>query len=64
MSLTLDQEDHLMGILGNGSYGKLTEWENNFLASVASDYEIKGVDIWISPKMWVILERIESKQKR
>ena len=61
MPLTPDQEAKLEEVLQLAENEKLNTWEQNFLTELAGKYEEFGVDVIISSKMWVILDRIDDK---
>ena len=64
MPLTPDQEEVLSGILERASNTKLNEWETKFIGDMTGTYEKVGADMFLSPKQWAALERIDEKVQR
>lgn len=63
MSLTMDQEDRLQGLLNdiNGYRSKLSGWDLTFFDDQLKRFEEHGATISLSPKQWAQLERIHGK---
>ncbi len=63
MTLHKKEAERLDEILSSAvdAEDNLNEWENGFIAKLVDHREAHGDDIYVSPKMWAVLETIEEK---
>lgn len=60
--ITLEQYAELKDLLADAeSCGRLSNWEQDFIADFRDRFDTFGVTISISPKQWEVLRRIEGK---
>jgi hypothetical protein len=60
--LSLEQERRLWDLIQNYQTSDLlTEWECKFVSQLAEEYESKGVNTFVSGRMWYFITRIEAK---
>ncbi len=61
MSLTLDEEEQLAGILTRVEPEELKGWDKSFFLDISARYQEEGAALFVSGKMWKNLNRIGDK---
>jgi hypothetical protein len=51
----------LEAALKSAKAGQLTTWETDFIQNVADRFHRYGKRIYVSPKQWAVLDRLEAK---
>ena len=63
MALTENEDQYLQRVLElyDEDRNKVTQWERNFMDDQVKRYEEGGEGISMSPKQWMIIQRIADK---
>ena len=62
--LTQEEEENfcaLMEDINNAAATEWTEWEQQFIKDMNERYEKYGAKIFLSPKQWNVLRRLQDK---